>query len=35
MSTGVDIAALFEKCNDFITVALNNAAGSAEYSTGT
>ena len=29
MSTGVDIAALFEKCNDFITVALNNAAGSA------
>lgn len=29
MSTGVDIAALFEKCNDFVTVALNNAAGSA------
>lgn len=29
MSTGVDIASLFEKCNDFLTVALNNAAGSA------
>ncbi len=29
MSTGVDIASLFEKCNDFITVALNNAAGNA------
>lgn len=29
MSTGVDIAALFEKCNDFVTVVLNNAAGSA------
>ena len=26
MSTGVDIASLFEKCNDFLTVALNNAA---------
>ncbi len=29
MSTGVDIAALFEKSNDFVTVALNSAAGQA------
>lgn len=29
MSTGVDIASLFEKCNDFLTLALNNAAGNA------
>lgn len=29
MSVGVDIASLFEKSNDFVTVALNNAAGNA------